>query len=319
MNLLKELKGCKTIGISGHTRPDGDCVGSVMGMYLYLRKAIPSATIIPMIEKPASVFDCISGLENIKTDFNPGIEKFDAYIGLDCSTEDRYGDALPYFQSAGKRIVVDHHISNDGFGDVSYIEPNASSTCELVYDLIEKKYMNIEIAMALYIGIIHDTGVLQYSCTSPKTLNIVSELIGFGFDFPKIIDETFYEKTRLQNEMLGRALVESIVFADGKCIASKIDKKVMEFYGATSHDFDGIVNQLRYTKGVEVAIFMYEIVPMEYKVSLRSRGLVDVAKIAKFYNGGGHQRAAGFTIPGTFHDIVNNISDSIKIQLDDLK
>lgn len=315
MNLLKELKGSMTIGISGHTKPDGDCVGSVMGMYLYLKKAMPSATVIPMIEKPGEEFNCIANLEDIKTDFNPGIEVFDTYIGLDCSTEDRYGDALSYFQNAKKRIVIDHHISNEGFGDASYIDGQASSTCELVYDLLEDKYMDIEIAKALYIGIIHDTGVLQYSCTSPKTLNIVAKLIEYGFDFPKIIDETFYEKTKLQNEMLGRALVESITFADGKCIVSKIDRKIMDFYGATPHEFEGIVNQLRYTKGVEVAIFMYEIDNMEYKVSLRSRGLVDVAKIAKFYNGGGHQRAAGFTIKGTFHDCVNNISDSIMIQM----
>ena len=316
MNLLKELKGCKTIGITGHTKPDGDCVGAVMSMYLYLKKTMPLATIVPMIETPGAEFDVISCIDEINTDFSTDIDKFDAFIGLDCSTQDRYGDALGYFENAQKTIVVDHHVSNDGFGDVSYIDPKASSTSELVFDLIEEKYLDIEIAKALYIGIIHDTGVLQYSCTSPKTLRIVARLLEFGFDFSKIIDETFYEKTRLQNEMLGRALVESIMFADGRCIVSKIDKKIMEFYGATPHDFEGIVSQLRYTKGVEVAIFMYELEPLEYKVSLRSKGLVDVSKIAKFYNGGGHQRAAGCTVHGTFHDCVNNISDSIMIQLD---
>ncbi len=316
MNLLKELKGCKTIGITGHTKPDGDCVGAVMSMYLYLKKTMPLATIVPMIETPGAEFNVISCIDEINTDFSTDIDKFDAFIGLDCSTQDRYGDALGYFENAQKTIVVDHHVSNDGFGDVSYIDPKASSTSELVFDLIEEKYLDIEIAKALYIGIIHDTGVLQYSCTSPKTLRIVARLLEFGFDFSKIIDETFYEKTRLQNEMLGRALVESIMFADGRCIVSKIDKKIMEFYGATPHDFEGIVSQLRYTKGVEVAIFMYELEPLEYKVSLRSKGLVDVSKIAKFYNGGGHQRAAGCTVHGTFHDCVNNISDSIMIQLD---
>lgn len=316
MNLLKELKGCKTIGITGHTKPDGDCVGAVMSMYLYLKKTMPLATIVPMIETPGTEFGVISCIDEINTDFSTDIDKFDAFIGLDCSTQDRYGDALGYFENAQKTIVVDHHVSNDGFGDVSYIDPKASSTSELVFDLIEEKYLDIEIAKALYIGIIHDTGVLQYSCTSPKTLRIVARLLEFGFDFSKIIDETFYEKTRLQNEMLGRALVESIMFADGRCIVSKIDKKIMEFYGATPHDFEGIVSQLRYTKGVEVAIFMYELEPLEYKVSLRSRGLVDVSKIAKFYNGGGHQRAAGCTVHGTFHDCVNNISDSIMIQLE---
>ncbi|MCR5501860.1 MAG: bifunctional oligoribonuclease/PAP phosphatase NrnA [Lachnospiraceae bacterium] len=317
LDLLKELKDCDTVAISGHVRPDGDCIGSVMGTYLYLRKVFPEKTIIPMIEKPAPEFSVISGIDDIVTDFQPGVPRFDAFIGLDSSSPDRYGDAGIYFETAKKTIVIDHHISNEGFGDLRYIDGEASSTCELICDLMDRSLADKEIAMPLYIGIIHDTGVLQYSNVSPKTLNTVAWLIGYGFDFSKIIEETFYERTRLQNEMLGRALIESITFMDGKCIASKIDKKTMEFYGADSHAFEGIVNQLRFTKGVEVAIFMYEVESMEYKVSLRSRGLVDVAKIAKFYDGGGHARAAGFTMKGTFYDIVNNISDSIAIQLDE--
>lgn len=316
MNLLKELKKANTIGISGHIRPDGDCVGSVMGLYLYLKKALPKAKIIPMIEEPASEFSCIKDIDEIVTDFNPNIETFDVYIGLDCSTTDRYGEAEKFFQGAKKKIVVDHHISNEGFGDVSYIDGKASSTCELVYDLIDKKYMDVDIAKALYIGMIHDTGVFQYSCVSPKTLTIAADLISYGFDFSAIIDETFYEKTRVQNAMLGRSLVESIFFMGGKCVVAKVDRKMMEFYGATPHDFDGICNQMRYTKGVEVAIFMFELEQGTYKVSLRSKGNVDVSKIAKFYNGGGHARAAGFTMSGSFHDVVNNLSDSIAMQLE---
>lgn len=317
MDLLKELQGCKNIVIVGHVRPDGDCVGSVMSTYLYLKNAMPEAYVVPMIEKPAEEFKVISNLADIRSDFASDVDIFDAFIGVDCSTVDRYGEkAYPYFESAGRKIIIDHHVSNDGFGDVSLIDGNASSTCELLYSVMDPKFIDVEVAKALYIGIIHDTGVLQYSCVSPKTLRIVADLVEYGFNFPDIIESTFYEKTRVQNEMLGRGLMESILFNDGKCIVAKIDQKVMDFYGATPHDLDGIVNQLRYTKGVEVAIFMYEVEPEVYKVSLRSRGTVDVAKIAKFYNGGGHARAAGFTMNGTFHDVVNNISDSISIQLE---
>lgn len=315
MNIIKELDNLSTIAISGHIRPDGDCVGSVMAMYLFLRKMKPEATIIPMIERPAEEFNIISGIENIVSDFNPKVDIFDAFIGLDCSTTDRYGEAEKYYESAKKKIVIDHHVTNDGFGDISLVVPDASSTCEVLFDVIGEENIDIEIAKALYIGIIHDTGILQYSNTKPKTMNIAAKLISFGFDFTEIIENTFYEKTRIQNEILGRCLLESVLFMDGKCIAAKVDQKMMNFYGATSHDFDGIVNQLRYTKGVEVAIFMYEIENETYKVSMRSKGTVDVAKIAKFYNGGGHVRAAGFTMRGSFYDIVNNISDSIAIQL----
>ncbi len=314
-HLLKELKGDTTIAVSGHIRPDGDCIGSVMATYLYLKKAMPEATVIPMIEKPAEEFSVIKDIDRILSTFDPEVERFDAFIGLDCSSEDRYGDALPYFTSAKKKIVIDHHVSNDGFGDVSYIDGKASSTCELVYDVMDPAYMDRDIALALYIGIIHDTGVLKYSNVTPKTLRTTAALLEYDIPFTEVIDKTFYEKTRIQNEMLGRALLESIVFMDGKCIVSKIDQKIMDFYGATPHDLEGIVNQLLATRGVSVAIFMYEISPQEYKVSLRSDATVDVAKIAKFYQGGGHQRAAGFSMNGTFHDVVNNLSDSINMQM----
>ena len=315
MDLLKELQGCRTILLTGHIRPDGDCIGSVMGLYMYLKKAMKDAVIIPMIEKPAPEFGCIRDIYMIQSDFKSDITEFDAFIGLDSSSSDRYGEALKYFDSAKKRIIIDHHVSNDGFGDVCCIDPEASSTCELLLSLMDEKLLDKDIAVAIYIGIIHDTGVLRFSNVKPETLNACAKLISYGFDYPRIIDETYYEKTRIQNEMLGRALVESIMFMDGKCIVSKIDQATMDFYGATPHDLEGIVNQLKNTKGVEVAIFMYELAPQSYKVSLRSSGNVDVSKIAKFYNGGGHVRAAGFSMNGTFHDVGNNLSDSIAMQL----
>ena len=145
-------------------------------------------------------------------------------------------------------------------------------------------------------------------------MDICGRLMSFGFDFPKIIDETFYERTYVQNQILGRSILESIIFMDGKCIASAIDRKTMDFYGATSKDLEGIVNQLRYTKGVDCAIFMYESGPLEYKVSMRSNGVIDVSKIATTLGGGGHVRAAGFTMTGRYHDIINNISDMIEKQ-----
>lgn len=316
MNILEEVKGAKTIGISGHIRPDGDCVGAVMGLYRYLKKTCPQATIQAMLEKPADIFSCIEGIEELTTDFIPVTDCFDVYIALDCE-KSRLGAAEDFFERAGKRINIDHHISNaTGSGDVNFVVPEASSTCELVYDVMEEKgALDAEIAKALYIGIIHDTGVFQYSNTSPKTMKVAAELLTFGFDFPEIISKTFYEKTYVQNQILGRALLESILFMDGKCVVSMIDKKTMGFYNVLPHDLDGIVSQLRITKGVECAIFMYQTNVCEYKVSLRSNGKVDVAKVAAFFGGGGHVRAAGATMQGTFYDVVNNLSAQIEKQL----
>lgn len=316
MNIYEEVKGAATIGISGHVRPDGDCVGSAMGLYLYLKKVCPHAKIQVMLEQPADIFSCISRIEEISTDFSPLTECFDVFIALDTS-KDRLGDAESCFDQAKKKINIDHHISNaSGSGDVNYIVPEASSTSELVYQVIaDKKELDVEIAKALYIGIIHDTGVFQYSNTSPETLRIGADLVSYGFDFTRIIDETFYEKTYVQNQILGRALLESFLFMDGKCVVSMIDKKTMAFYNATSKDLDGIVSQLRNTKGVECAIFMYQTESQEYKVSLRSGGTLDVAQIAAFFGGGGHKKAAGATMHGTCYDVVNNLSAQIEKQL----
>ena len=315
MNLFEEVKDARTIGIGGHVRPDGDCVGAVMGLYLYLKKICPGAEIEVLLEKPADIFSCIRGVNEIHTDFTTQVENFDVFFALD-TAKDRLGEGEKYFDGAKKKINIDHHVSNGGSGDVNYIMPGASSTSELVYDLIEdKSALDEEIAKALYIGIIHDTGVFQYSNTSPSTLKAAAELISYGLDFSRLIEETFYEKTYIQNQILGRALLESILFMNGKCVVSMLDKRTMNFYQAQPHDLDGIVSQLRNTKGVECAIFMYQTDVMEYKVSLRSGGGVDVAKVAEFFCGGGHARAAGATMRGTFHDIVNNLSDRIVAQM----
>lgn len=315
MKLYEEVKDALTIGIGGHERPDGDCVGSVMGLYLYLKKVCPNAKVQALLEKPADIFSCIKDIDEIHSDFTTEVEKFDVFFALDTAKE-RLGEAEKYFDQAVKKINIDHHVSNGGSGDINYIVPGASSTSELIYDLIEdKSALDEEIARALYIGIIHDTGVFQYSNTSPSTLRTAAELISYGLDFSKLIEETFYEKTYVQNQILGRALLESILFMDGKCVVSMLDKKTMNFYRAQPHDLEGIVSQLRNTKGVECAIFMYQTDVMEYKVSLRSSGGVNVARVAEFFGGGGHARAAGATMRGTFHDIVNNLSNRIAIQM----
>ena len=314
MRILDEVKDAKSIGISGHIRPDGDCVGSCLGMYLFLKKTLPEDVVIDIIlEQPPEIFACLSGYDCIKP--YPRRQAYDVFIAIDCSS-DRMGDAQVGFDKAHKTINIDHHISNSGCADVNYIYPKASSASELVYDVIDSDQIDIEIAKALYIGIIHDTGVLSYSNTSPKTLETVAKLIGFGFDFPKLIDETFYEKTYVQNQILGRALTESILFLDGRCIVAGIDGRTMRFYGVTSKDMDGIVNQLRFTKGVEVAIFMYELESQKWKISLRScSDEVNVAAVAEVFGGGGHVRASGCMMNGSFHDVVNNLSKYLEEQL----
>lgn len=313
IDLLEECRDAKRIGISGHARPDGDCVGAVLGLQMYLQKSLPDAEVKAYLEKPSDIFSEIRGFDEIISDF-PEERPFDVFFALDTDAE-RMGDAEKYFRAAVKKINIDHHLRVAGSGDVNHIDSTVGSTCELIYDLMEEDRMDKDIAMALYIGIIHDTGVFQYSCTTPATMEKGAKLISYGFDFPRLIQETFFQKTYVQAQIMGRALMESIRFLDGRCIVSVVDKKTMEFYKVDTRDLDGIVNQLRNIKGVECAIFMYQTGVLEYKVSLRSSEKVNAAEVASFFGGGGHARAAGCTMSGTFHDCVNNLSLHIEKQL----
>ena len=210
---------------------------------------------------------------------------------------------------------VDHHISNEGYAGINVIDADASSTCEVLCRMMDPEKISSEAATALYTGIAHDTGVFQYSCTSPDTMRMAAMLMEKGIPCSHILEETFYKKTYRQNQILGKALLESMRILDGRGIVSVVRRKELAFFGVTPVDLDGIVSQLKMTEGVEVAIFLYETDNLEYKVSLRSKDTVDVNEVASYFGGGGHVRAAGVTMKGTFHDIVNNLTLHIEHQL----
>lgn len=315
MNILQECQGASRIAITGHVRPDGDCVGSCLALFQYLQKRMPQAQVRVYLERPADIFSEIRGYDQIDSvceDTDP----YDVFFVLDSVPERMMEAAKKIYDRAIKTINIDHHISNEGAGDLSWVVPEASSTAELIYELIDKSAMDADMAMAIYIGIIHDTGVFQYSNTSPRTMEIGAKLIGYGFDFSRLILETFYQRTYVQSQVLGRVLLESIRFMDGSCIVSCLDRKIMDFYDVGSKDLEGIVNHLRNIKGIHCAIFMYQTDVLEYKVSLRSDERVDVSRVAAFFGGGGHKRAAGCTMRGTFHDCVNNLSLRIKEEME---
>lgn len=314
MDILQECQGASRIAITGHVRPDGDCVGSCLALYQYLQKKMPQALVKVYLEQPAEIFSEIKGFDQIDSQCGD-TDPYDVFFVLDSVPERMMESAKKLYDRARKTINIDHHISNAGVGDLFWVVPDASSTAELIYELIDEEALDIDLAKAIYIGIIHDTGVFQYSNTSPKTMEIGARLIRYGFDFPRMIRETFYQRTYVQSQVLGRVLLESIRFMDRSCIVSCLDKKTMDFYNVDNTDLDGIVNHLLNIKGIHCAIFMYQTDVLEYKVSLRSDEWVDVSKAAAFFGGGGHKRAAGCTMKGTFHDCVNNLSLHIKEQI----
>ncbi len=308
------LKGKKSVALGGHVRPDGDCVGSCMGLYHYLREQYPDICTDVYLEEVPEAYSIIKGTDEVKTQIDDSAV-YDLFICLDCGDVQRLGFSGPLFENAKETLCIDHHISNDAFADYNYIVPDASSTSELVYNMADRDKISLASAEALYMGIVHDTGVFQYSCTSPETMEAAAELMRKGINGSEIIDKTYYEKSYIQNQILGRALLESMLIMDKKCIVSVIRQKSMKFFQAQPSDLEGIVSQLRQTKGVEVAIFLHEISPQQFKVSLRSKGKVDVSEIAQYYGGGGHVRAAGVTMEGSSHDVINNITARIALQL----
>lgn len=317
MIVFDKVKESNTIAISGHIRPDGDCVGSTLAMYLYLQENFNQdgkKSIDYFLEEPPKEFQILQGLNQLDSSYYS--EKvYDLYIALDCGSVDRLGAAEPMFLAAKDTICIDHHISNTSFAKTNIVKPDASSTCEVLADLFDQSKISTKIAEALYVGIVHDTGVFKHSCTSPMTMRVIANLMEKGVRSTELIDKTFYQKTYVQNQILGRCLLESILMMDGKVIVSGISKKTLEFYNGVPSDTDGVIDQLRSTKGVEVAILFREENTLTYKVSMRSNEIVDVSKIATVFGGGGHVRAAGCTMNGTWHDVVNNLTAYIAEQL----
>ena len=312
MILSDILKDVKSVGITGHIRPDGDCTGSVLALYNYIVENMPETDIDLYLEQPGSEFYYLKNIDKIKN--TPEDKKYDVFFVLDCSSLDRIEPFISCFNNASKTVCIDHHVSNTGFTDLSKIEPQASSACEVLYGTMDADKISRNVAECIYTGIIHDTGVFKYSCTSKKTMEIAGEMMEKGIDYSDIIDNTFYKKTYVQNQILGRALLESVLFYDGKCIFTTVTTDEMEFYGVTGRELGGIVEQLRLTDGVEVAIFLYQTGEEEYKVSLRSKKKIDVAAIATQFGGGGHVRAAGYTAKGSVYQIINSIGELIEKQ-----
>lgn len=312
MILSDILKDVKSVGITGHIRPDGDCTGSVLALYNYIVENMPETDVDLYLEQPGNEFYYLKNIDKIKN--TPEDKKYDVFFVLDCSSLDRIEPFISCFNNASKTVCIDHHVSNTGFTDLSKIEPQASSACEVLYGTMDADKISRNVAECIYTGIIHDTGVFKYSCTSKKTMEIAGEMMEKGIDYSDIIDNTFYKKTYVQNQILGRALLESVLFYDGKCIFTTVTMDEMEFYGVTGRELGGIVEQLRLTDGVEVAIFLYQTGEEEYKVSLRSKKKIDVAAIATQFGGGGHVRAAGYTAKGSVYQIINSIGELIEKQ-----
>ena len=312
-HILELVKGCKTAAISGHVNPDGDCVGSSLALYNYI-KDNTEITPVVFLEPFGNEFMNLNGAENIKNKLDG--KEYDIFFMLDCGSADRLGFSGELLETAKKTVCIDHHVTSKGIADKNFILPDLSSTSELLFEMTDSEKISKSTAECLFVGIIHDTGVFHHNCTSKRTMQIAGELMSMGIDFPYLIDHSFYAKTYKQNQVLGRCLMESMLLWDGLGIVAYLTKKELNFYMVGDNDLSGIVEQLRLTEGVKVAILLHETDVHTFKVSMRSTvSDIDVSKIAVVFGGGGHKMAAGCTLSGTQHDVINNITKQVEFQL----
>lgn len=304
------LENVRSVCITGHIRPDGDCAGSVLGLYLYIRKNYPEITADVYLDNPGRKLGFINGYDNINTEF-PDHDPYDLMFCLDSASLDRIGKAEKYFKKAGKTVNIDHHISNTEFADENHVNTGSSSASEEVYKLMDPDKIDRDIAIALYTGIVFDTGVFKYPSTSPETMRVVAHLMEFDIPTDFIIDESFYIKGYNETKIFGYALMNSHLAYDGRVIYTFLSQKEIKEFGVSTSELDGIVPQLRLVSGVKAAFFMYQIKEDEVKLSLRSVDPVDVNKIAAEFGGGGHIRASGATLKGNLEECAQKVLEAI--------
>ena len=300
------LNGVESVAISGHVRPDGDCVGSSLAVYGYIRNNFPDIAVKVYLEKPTDKLSFLAYYNDIDSEMTDDVE-YDLMICVDCASQERLGGAVKYFDSAKSTLNIDHHISNPKYADSNFVFGGLSSCCEALYGFMNPDKIDRDIAIALYTGIIYDTGVFKYEATTPKTMRVAADLMEYGIPTNYIVDESFYAKTYDENRIMGHAIEKSVLCCEGRVIYSSITRAELDEYKVSSTELEGIVSQLRLTKDIQVAIFAHEVAPGEYKVSFRSNELVDVNEVASNFGGGGHIRAAGATLKGNVDECLKTL------------
>lgn len=284
--------------ISVHENPDGDALGSMLAMKLALDQLGKHSTIfltgtapLPFEYRFMPLDDLVRGEPDELLGRN--------LLALDAANEKRMGSDQRLRTEAPFVVVIDHHHDNSRFGNVNLVVAEASSTSEVLRDVFTELKVRLtpEIAEALYIALVTDTGRFQYANTSPKTLRLAAELIEDGADAHRIFQHV-YETVELSKlKLLARALEHVEVHEGGRLVISWLERKDFEQTGASSGASDGVVESLRAVAGVEMSALISE--PPERggrRVSLRSsRDRLDVSEVARAGGGGGHRQAAGFS------------------------
>ena len=300
--IIDEIKQANTIVVLTHETPDGDAIGSSLGVKLALEKIGKMVDVI--ITECPRMYDYLPKFTEIKK--NSDIEKYDLAISVDCADLKRL-DKKEYFENALKTIVIDHHGSNNMYGDLNYVNPAAPACSEIILAILTyfKFDIDIDIGTCLMTGIITDTGGLQYPATTADTFEYTAELLRKGVNISEIYKRTLHTKTRANFE-LGKRVIERLeLLEDGKIAFSYITLKDLNDVNAEEGDHEGLVNIGREIENVEISIFIRQKNEQdEYKISMRSNSdKINVSDICMIFGGGGHPRAAGAVIKGDVQTI----------------
>lgn len=294
--------------ITSHIDPDGDSLGSSFSMCFALEAIGKTATVF--LKNPVPyMYEFLP--KPLHTTYDLPLNQYDAIFVLDCGSLNRVGDGFEKLNGLGAFINIDHHRTNETFGVVNLIDEDASSTAEILYELFctLKIPITFNMAINIYTAIVTDTGSFRYENTGSKAFLICEEMTRLGVK-PSYVSQNVYE-----NHPKERFLLTGLIFSTMEtynqdkvavaCVTEEMFKKTN-----TDKDYaDGLVELIRGIRGVEVAILIREINKQRYKLSMRSKGFVDVAAICGLFGGGGHKNAAGCSIDGTLEEVKNKLKE----------
>ena len=307
--ILKEIKEAEKIVILTHESPDGDAIGSALAMKLMLKQMGKESDVI--MAEYSRLYNFLPSVNEIKTDSE--ILNYDLAIAVDSATLKRLSKK-EYFENAKKTIVIDHHGSNEMYGDLNYVNPVSPACCEILAGIFEyfEMEVNKDIGTCIMTGIITDTGGFRHSGTNSETFEFTAELIRKGVDIPDIYKRTLRTKTKANFELTKRVIDRMEILEDGRVTFTYINSEDETEVGAEPGDHEGLVDIGRDIEGVEVSVFIRQKDNENaYKISLRSGEYVNVSDICLLFGGGGHPRAAGALIQGDVQQVKEKVLNEV--------
>jgi phosphoesterase RecJ-like protein len=307
--LFQVIDGYQNFVIGCHVHPDGDAIGSLLALGMVLKNSGKQVELV-CLEGIPTVYRFLEGYEMIKTRIDPEFIP-EVLICVDCAEKDRTAIPEAIWKVPDLLVVnLDHHITNTRFGNLNIVMPEAAATGELVYRILQKGNFPLDtmIATALYTAIATDTGFFRYDSTSAFTLETASWLVKHYQVRPaKVAEHVHEEKSFNSIRLLGELLSRIQLGLGGKVAWVVLDQALMNQYPVENDETEGYVNYARSIEGVEIGIIFKELKPNEFKLSWRSSEAVDVSKLAAYFGGGGHARAAGCNINGPVDQVVEMV------------